>query len=44
MPKITDATGGQVLAGDSYDVDRKNSFRTDPLKHSDKTASPAGGG
>jgi porphobilinogen synthase len=44
MPKITDATGGQVLAGDFYDVDRKNSFRTDHLKHSDKTASPAGGG
>jgi len=41
MPKITDATGGQVLAGDFYDVDRKKSHRMDPLKHS---KSPIGGG
>ena len=38
MPRIIEATGGQVLAGDFYesDNDRKNTFRTDSLKHSDK--------
>ena len=42
MSKITEVTGGEVMAGDFYDLeaDRKNTFRTDPLKHSDKRPSP----
>ncbi|MCH6580999.1 MAG: helix-turn-helix domain-containing protein, partial [Nitrospinae bacterium] len=42
MSKITEVTGSKVMAGDFYDLEvagetnRNNSFRTDPLKHSDK--------
>ncbi|NQU61240.1 MAG: porphobilinogen synthase [Rhodospirillales bacterium] len=38
MPKILEATGGQVMAGDFYDskAGRIKTLRTNPLKHSDK--------